>query len=234
MRVTAQCIFHKMPLLLELCRGKTVLNLGCVNHTVEAIDYPSFQHGALAKVTKQLVGIDYEPAGVLELQKRGYDVRVGDAQSLDLTDEFPDGFDVVVASERIEHLSNTGLFLDVIRRHLTAEGILVRTTPHAYGIAFCLEIAVFGEERINDDHTATFSRKNIAHLLGRHGLEVVDFYWLNQDISTLSVHKTWMLQCLARLFFYCQLPFIFFRRGWSKEMIVIAKRKDAHSSAIRS
>lgn len=228
--MATRCIFRKEPILLELCCGKTVLNLGCVNHTVEAIDYPSFQHAALAKVAKVIVGLDYEPGGVEELQRRGYDVRLADAQNFNLSQEFPDGFEVVIASEIIEHLSNAGLFLDCIAKHLAPDGVLVLTTPHAYGIAFFLEVMVFGEERINDDHTATFSKKNLSHLLDKHGLAIVDFYWLTQDSSTLYVHKNWTTNVVARLFFYAQLPFILLRRAWSKEMIVIAMRKDREPS----
>jgi SAM-dependent methyltransferase len=224
------CHFRKEPILTDLCRGKTVLNLGCVNHTVEAISLPNFQHAQLARVAKRIVGIDYERAGVEELVKSGFDVRYADAQNFDLTDEFPEKFQVVVASEIIEHLSNVGNFLDCITKHLTPDGFLILTTPHAYGIAFFMEVLVFGEERINDDHTATFSKKNIELLLRRHGLTPVDFFWLTQDSSKLHIHQTLLLRCAAKLFFWAQLPFAAVRQAFSKEMIFVAKLAESPSS----
>jgi hypothetical protein len=91
-----------------------------------------------------------------------------------------------------------------------------------------MEILVFGEEKINDDHTMTFSRKNLTHLLKRNQLEVSDFLWLTQDTSRIHVHKTIALNILAKLFFWIQLLFIHtLNRGFSKEMIFICKKASA-------
>jgi 2-polyprenyl-3-methyl-5-hydroxy-6-metoxy-1,4-benzoquinol methylase len=219
---------QKDTLLSELCRGKDVLNLGCVNHTLEAVQRPNWQHGKLAGVAKSILGLDYEKEAVDSLSKQGYNVRYADAQNFDLRSEFPKGFQVIVASEIIEHLNNPGNFLECARKHLADESIFIITTPHAYGVAFFMEILIFGEEKINDDHTMTFSRKNLTHLLKRHQLEVVDFFWLTQDTSKIHVHKTIGLNILAKLFFWIQLLFIHvLNRGFSKEMIFICKKSSA-------
>lgn len=219
---------QKDTLLSELCRGKDVLNLGCVNHTLEAVQRPNWQHGKLAEVARSILGLDYEKEAVDSLSKQGYNVRYADAQSFDLREEFPRGFQVIVASEIIEHLNNPGNFLDCSRKHLADDGILIITTPHAYGVAFFMEILIFGEEKINDDHTMTFSRKNLTHLLKRNQLDVVDFFWLTQDTSKIHVHKTLALNILAKIFFWIQLIFIHtLNRGFSKEMIFVCKRSSA-------
>jgi 2-polyprenyl-3-methyl-5-hydroxy-6-metoxy-1,4-benzoquinol methylase len=219
---------EKDTLLSGLCRGKDVLNLGCVNHTLEAVQRPNWQHGKLAEVAKSILGLDYEKEAVDSLSRQGYNVRYADAQNFDLREEFPKGFQVIVASEIIEHLNNPGNFLDCSRKHLADDGILILTTPHAYGVAFFMEILIFGEEKINDDHTMTFSRKNLTHLLKRNQLDVVDFFWLTQDTSTIHVHKTMGLNILAKLFFWIQLLFIHvLNRGFSKEMVFICKKSAA-------
>ncbi len=216
---------EKDPILLELCRDKHVLNIGCVNHTLEAMELPNWQHGNLAKVAKSILGLDYEREAVEILIEKGYSVRIADAQDFDFRDEYPKGFDVIVASEIIEHLNNPGNFLESARKHLSDDGILVLTTPHAYGVAFFIEILVFGEEKVNEDHTMTFSRKNLTHLLKRKQLDVVDFFWLTQDTSQNHVHKTTAMKFLAKIFFWIQLLFIHgLNRGFSKEMIFVCKK----------
>ncbi len=94
------------------------------------------------------------------------------------------------------------------------------TTPHAYGFAFFLEVLLLGEEIMNDDHTITFSRKNIYWLMEKSGLKVKEFYWLTQDSSL--VHTSLGKKLLAKPFFWIQCLAATFRLGFSKEMIVIA------------
>lgn len=215
---------EKDRFILDRCRGKTVLDIGCVNHTLEATLREDWRHQQIRNVAAKVVGLDYEVDVVNELQKRGFDVVAADAQNFDIRDRNPSGFDVILASEVIEHLINPGAFLQCVKKHLAPGGVLILTTPHAYGIAFFLEILVWGEEHINDDHTMTFSRKNIRHLLEKCGLKEQEFHWLIQDST--SLHQGLGSRVAAKfLFLFQTLTATLIRASYSKEMIVVAGPK---------
>lgn len=210
--------------ILALCTGKRVLDVGCVNHNFEATRLPDWRHKQISQVSASLVGLDYEKGVVEELNREGWNIVAADAQDFDIRDRFPDGFDVIVASEIIEHLVNPGGFLKSLARHLAPGGKVVITTPHAYGFAFFLEVLMWGEEHINDDHTMTFSRKNITRLFRKSGLVVDEFHWLIQDTSKmLAIHATVMSRLVAKLFFVLQCIAAFVRPAYSKEMIVVGR-----------
>ena len=213
----------KDQFILDRCRGKRVLDIGCVNHTLEAAARPDWRHGHLKKVASELVGLDYEEAAVQKLRSEGYNIIAADAQDFDIRDKYPQGFEVVVASEIVEHLVNPGGFLTSIRKHLAPGGVLLLSTPHAYGLGFFLEILVFGEEVINDDHTMTFSKKNMHWLMKKSGMKVKEFHWLIQDSSRMPVHTTAGARLAAKIFFWLQCIAATIRPGYSKEMIVIAE-----------
>lgn len=213
---------EKDQFILDRCRGKKVLDMGCVNHTLEATLLDDWRHAQIKKVAKELVGLDYEAEVVRELNQRGWNVVAADAQDFDLTKQHPGGFDVIVASEIIEHLVNPGSFLRCVRKHLAPGGELVLTTPQAYGIAFFFEVLVWGEEHMNDDHTMTFSRKNLDWLIRKCGLEVKEFHFLNPDSTRL--HKSLGARAAAKLLYIVQYLFAWIRPGYSKEMIFVVGR----------
>jgi SAM-dependent methyltransferase len=213
----------KDSFILSFCQGKRVLDIGCVNHTLEATFHPDWQHAQIKKAAKKVVGLDYEAAVVEKLRERGYDVVAADAQSFDLRSTYPEGFEVILASELIEHLKSPGDFLECARRHLSPGGQLLLTTPHAYGFFFFFQVLAFGEERYNDDHTLTFSRKNLIHLLDKCGFAVTQFHWLIRD--TTGVHAGAAAKITAKILFYLQCAVARFRPGFAKEMIVVATPK---------
>jgi SAM-dependent methyltransferase len=216
---------EKDQFILDRCRDKRVLDVGCVNHNLEATLKDDWRHAQIAKVAKKLVGLDYEAEVVKELVKRGWNVVAADAQDFDITKQHPDGFEVIVASEIIEHLVNPGNFLRCLKKHLAPGGELILTTPHAYGIAFSFEVLVWGEEHMNDDHTMTFSRKNLDWLIRKCGLEVKEFYFLNPDSTRL--HAGLGARMAAKLLYVVQYLFALVRPGYSKEMIfVVGRGKD--------
>ena len=215
----------KDQLILDCCRGKKVLDVGCVNHTLEATLRDDWKHAKIKTAARELIGLDYEAEVVGELNKRGWNILVGDAQNFDITKDHPGGFDVIVASDVIEHLVNPGGFLVCCRKHLAPGGVLIITTPHAYGLTFFLEVLVTGEEHINDDHTMTFSRKNLLHLLDRCGLRARQFIWLSQDSTCLQ--KGLAAKIAAKTLFILQCIGGFLQVGLSKEMIVLAEDKGA-------
>lgn len=210
----------KQQFIIDQCRDKKVLDVGCVNHTLEATTRPEWLHGKLKEVAKSLVGLDYEEAIVKKLQTKGWAIIAADAQNFDIRKKYPRGFDVIVASEIIEHLVNPGAFLSCVRKHLAPGGILLLTTPHAYGFAFFLEILFLGEEVMNDDHTMTFSKKNICWLMEKCGFKVKEFHWLIQDSS--HSQSSLKQKLIRKVLFWLQSSAAKVRIGFSKEMIIVA------------
>lgn len=109
----------------------TVLDVGCVRHDLDSQacrnpDPGDFLHADLRRRAEAVVGLDLVESEVKRMQKAGYDVRVGNAETFELDCRF----DVIVAGELVEHLSNPGLFLDRCREHLSEGGRLILTTPN--------------------------------------------------------------------------------------------------------
>jgi SAM-dependent methyltransferase len=96
-------------------------------------------------------------------------------------DEVPlsETFDVIIAGEIIEHLSNAGLFLQGIKRFMNPETRLVITTVNAYcGMRF----AIYGlrgkrgrNEPVHPEHVAYYSYKTLSLILEREYLDVTEF-----------------------------------------------------------
>ena len=185
-------VTDRIPFIRDKCRGKRVLDVGCVNHTADCIGQPGWLHGQIAAVA--------------ELNRRGYHAIVADAENFDLRDRYPDGFEVIVAGEIIEQLVNPGSFLQTLAKHLAPGGTIILTTPNAYGFLFFLEVLLLGHESLNDDHTMTFSKKNMARFLEKCGFRIVDFLYVNEVgrnrlewYAKFFYRPLWLLQCLASL-----------------------------------
>jgi 2-polyprenyl-3-methyl-5-hydroxy-6-metoxy-1,4-benzoquinol methylase len=156
--------------IIELCRGKRVLHLGCVGWT----DLPSTDkvqlagasfHQSLSEVC-DCTGVDIDGATIEELQRAGlfHNVVTGDAESLTGAAEY----DVVVAGDIIEHLSNPGSMLDGALKVAKSGGMLIVSTPNAFGLpAFARLLA--GRFREGAQHVLNFNYLTLQQLLHRHG-----------------------------------------------------------------
>lgn len=152
--------------------GLSVLDIGAASGHQRA----DWMHGQIAKVAARAVGVDIDAGRVRQIQGRGYDVRLVDAGSLELGEQF----DVVFAGELIEHLVNFEAFLVAARRHLKPGGKLVLTTPNA----FCASNFVyrFGfSVRVHEEHTCWFCEDTLATLVTRCGFEVIQTDYLKHE-----------------------------------------------------
>jgi glycosyltransferase involved in cell wall biosynthesis len=75
-------------------------------------------------------------------------------------------FDIVVAGDVIEHVSNQGLMLDNIKKHLSANGELIITTPNAKWLTVFL--------KPNKSHVLWHDRYTLTQLLHRHGYRIAE------------------------------------------------------------
>lgn len=151
--------------------GKRVLDVGPAElvGTVNREKLDRWIHGKIAEVSAHLVGLEKNTEQVQALAGMGYDIREGDAEQFDLGEQF----DVVVAGELIEHLSNPGSFLDCAGKHLVEGGKLLLTTPNRYSILSLGSVIKSGNvptyRKPIAKHVVYFDSDALSSLLKRHG-----------------------------------------------------------------
>ncbi len=165
--------------ILEIARGHRVLHLGCVGNT----DLSSEQRVQLSqqslhwKLSNQaeVVGVDYSAEVIGEYKRLGIfnNIFQGDVQRLEELN-IKKKFDVVIAADIIEHLSNPGGMLDGIKHFCSKASRVVITTPHAFGLPNFIRF-LRGSFTDGEEHVMTFNFDNIENLLVRHGYEIQRF-----------------------------------------------------------
>lgn len=174
-------LVQRVEFIKSASKKKKVLHLGCTNwpYTQDSIENEMLLHFDLAETASELYGFDFDQEGLDILSAEGgtnlfrADLEKLDDVSLDTT------FDVIIAGEIIEHLSNPGLFLTGIQRFMSPDTKLVITTINAYS---ALRFFVYGlrgkggtNEMVHPDHVAYYSYKTLSLMIERAGLMVQDF-----------------------------------------------------------
>ncbi|MDQ3322411.1 MAG: class I SAM-dependent methyltransferase [Acidobacteriota bacterium] len=174
-------LVQRVDFIKEICAGREVLHLGCTAYpyTKEAVENNMLLHFELEKAAETLYGFDFDQTGIDTLTELGgknlfrADLEKLEEVNLDKT------FDVIIAGEMIEHLSNPGLFLKGIRRFMNAETKLVITTINAYGAMRYLIYGLRGKggtnEPVHQDHVAYYSYKTLSLVIRRENLKIDEF-----------------------------------------------------------
>lgn len=202
-------ISDRWDVIKELVAGKTALDLGCVDHEASKEEGKHWLHRKIREASAKTVGVDYVPEEVNRLKQSGYDVVQGNVENLDLGKKF----EVVVAGNLIEHLSNPGRFLETVKRHLKDDGIFILTTDNCYGLRSLKAITFFDGVRPNQEHALAFEEEVLRQLLKRHSFRVLDFYYYNGPYA--NPFKKWFIDAL------CQL-----RKSWAWQMLAVCKKED--------
>ncbi len=176
-------LVQRLDIIMEICAGKRVLHLGCTNYpyTEDAISNKMLLHFELEKVAADLWGLDSDQPGIDILTSNGSkQIIFGDLEKLDEVD-FNDAFDVIVAGEIIEHLSNPGLFLRGVQRFMDPNSVLIVTTVNAYCAMRFFYYGARGKrgkiEPVHPDHVAYYSYATLKLLIERHKLKMGNFYF---------------------------------------------------------
>jgi hypothetical protein len=171
--------------LLEIAKGKTVIHLGCVDHVElieEKIRRGLYLHKLLEDVTRKLIGIDINEEGINEMMSLGF-------ENIYLPSEVPMGhYDLLIASDVIEHVPNVDLFLREIQRYDFDQ--LVVTTPNAYRRTNRRQ---YRGELINTDHHCWFSPYTLAKVLINTGYQVETIEFTDK-LSRVNFYRNMMLK----------------------------------------
>ena len=176
-------LVQRVDFIKKSCAGKKTLHLGCTNfpYTKKAIDAGMLLHFDLEKTASELYGFDFDQEGLDILSAAGgKNLYRADLEKLE---EVPleETFDVIIAGDMIEHLTNPGLFLRGIRRFMNAETKLVITTINAYSAVRFFIYGLRGKggakEPVHEDHVAYYSYQTLSVALKKENLDVREFYF---------------------------------------------------------
>lgn len=172
-------VIGRIEFVLESCRDKRVLHLGCVDEgmTLERIRNGGLLHIRLLGVARELYGVDINKEGLNLLQEEGITNLIkGNVEQLDCIQELHgQKFDVILATEVIEHLDNPGLFLQSSKKLFEEKTIMILTTPNAHRITG-FRWRLKGFEYVHPDHNYWFSWSTLASLLKKNGYQVMGTY----------------------------------------------------------
>lgn len=153
---TARVVERELFILVQ-AKDRVVLDIGATGP----------MHEAVVDVAKKCYGID-----IIDKEEDNY-FRV-DLDTADALPDLPD-VEIVIAGEVLEHLSNAGHFLDLLKQYHCP---IVLTTPNAFA-----QVGAFwvgrGVEHVNKEHVCYYSYQTLTVLLRRHGYRVLDWCWYN-------------------------------------------------------
>jgi len=217
--ITKYCRHRRTDIILNYVCNKNVLDIGCVEHE-SSIEQKSnwWLHGLIKNKAANLLGVDYDTAAIEELRKKGYNVCVANVEEMNLGCKY----DVIVAGEVFEHLTNHRSFLESVKRHLTDNGILVASMPNANSLNYFIQTLVFGHEVDAWDHSSFFTPVTLTVMLKKCGLTPTEIILYQPD--EIFHHENEFHHLAAYLFNKFQQMICWLRPSLSRGLIVVAQK----------
>jgi SAM-dependent methyltransferase len=170
---------ERIEAILQAVRGKDILNLGCVNHSIALTEREKERWLQLQLSSRfpdaNLLGLDIDQENVAHMRAQGMNVEVGDAQQLDYEGEF----DTIILGEIIEHLANPGACLEGCRRALKPGGRIILSTPNIFCVMHVLMYWKNFDHAFNAEHVAWFCPQTLRTMVERCGLRIESFQFVD-------------------------------------------------------
>src|SRR5262245_3743674 len=170
----------------SLVSGRSVLDIGVVEHSARYFDQPGWRHGRIARCAKRCLGVDIIEPLVKELKARGYDVVCADATS---EQDLGERFELVFLGDILEHVNDPSGLLRFARRHLLPQGRVVATTPNPFSRKFYRRFRSDGTAIVNLDHVRWITPTNALEIGRRAGLGLVAYHLVKQYSPAKQILK---------------------------------------------
>lgn len=163
----------RVEFLVERCRDRRILDIGCVAHDEARMQSPDWLHARLASAASSCLGVDVLDDGVAAMNRAGFEAIVHDLSTGPgrLAEGPP--FDVIVAGELIEHVPDLTMLFRAAHDLLAPDGELILTTPNPYA-PHRVEAGQRGDCWENTDHIMYAFPSGIAELAERAGMVLAE------------------------------------------------------------
>lgn len=171
-RITVSQPVDRLRFIAEHCRGKRVLDIGCLDETaLVKHDTDHWLHRRIGQVANDVIGIDSSDRLPDEGLVTGPNSRIlkGDGLNPELGRLGSAAVDMIVAGEFIEHLESPIAFLRNMRRDFPGRELIL-STPNGAAFANAL-LGTIGREAQHPDHLLTSTYKTLNTLCARAGCE---------------------------------------------------------------
>jgi len=196
MKIKGHYIPDRDAWIMNHCAGKKVLHLGCTDWplTKDRLESGDLLHQKLAGVCDLLVGADPDEEGITQLRRfmPQHIFHVSKAEDMQSHSEITGtSWDVILAADVVEHISNLGAALDSIASLMRSNTELLITTPSAFSLKRFAAWSLGNTEHVHPDHCYYFSPSTLIQLLNRSGLKLDGygfFMWKNRrSINRLAL-----------------------------------------------
>ena len=188
-------VMGRMNFVLNRCKGKKVLHLGCVDEgsTAERIKSGELLHFKLIDVATEVIGVDISKKGIQLLQEHGADNLVwGNIEQIDEIKELRGhNFDIILLTEVLEHLNNPGFFLQGVKKLFDRNTIMILTVPNGLRLSGLMH-QIKGYEFVHPDHNYWFSYMTVKTLMKKNGYnieEMLVYSFFNSQLTVKNVIK---------------------------------------------
>lgn len=187
-----ETVMGRMNFVLNRCKGKKVLHLGCVDEglTAERIKSGELLQFKLIDVATEVIAVDISKKGIQLLQEHGVDNLIwGNIEQIDEIKELRGhNFDIILLTEVLEHLNNPGLFLQGVKELFDRNTIMIVTVPNGLRLTGLMR-QIKGYEFVHPDHNYWFSYMTVKTLMKKNGYKIEEMLTYSFFNSQLTVKK---------------------------------------------
>lgn len=164
-KLTVEKPCNRIDYIKKKCAGKTVLDLGCFDETAlikKNSGYWLFEE--ISKVAETLIGIDNSlklPENGIIINERAQILK-GDINDFNFEKLSMYSFDIIIAGELIEHLTDTVSFFYHLSARFPGKRLLC-TTPNSTSLSNII-LSLFNRESTHIDHKQIYSFKTLNTL----------------------------------------------------------------------